>query len=526
MNERDYLDHLGRVKADAVPATIESRNEDGTYQVRLVSSRAIRRASPSNPGDTFKAGQRVHISEPSASRTVIGSEAIIQTRAPKDQRGLSETTPAESRASSESVMIISVDPDPLILVAGGESAEQTIIGRGFTSAAEYVAMGSGETPLYSEPSAPTITPTIIVMTLAADADSPLGGFTVMVGQTGARDALRIVAPGPLMPPYLVVSGEILPEDWPTSPAHAALWILHPTTLALLAQFEIEEERSGGLFAIGGVIYWLTYTGFFSGDDRVLTLRTFNPTTESGTAIGMTFPTSIRLNHPQVLYLDDKVMFPATGGANTGLWTFDLDGTGEVQEYVGTVGSNISGLCATDDALFIVGTTGGAYRIDRATFAEEETEATALGSRVIAIRSWSAGNYGAFTGELCVTGGTHVRWLDSADLSVSASFTEASAQFRGPVQIDDKIYFFNHQNGKLYQAALDGSSVTHVGTSGGTISPIGAFNTDGVAVYVETSAQTVRRIGVDGELLATSPTLESTTYPTGTVDLLQTLYVAG
>lgn len=540
VNERQYLAHYSQITADNVTATIESRNDDDTFMVREIGSRALVRASKANPSDEFKTGARVIITRPSASRSVLGTSAVILSRAPRDQKGLSETTPAESRAFTENSMIISIDPDPLVLVAGGDAAEQTIIGRGFAAAATYSAPGDLADPIVTDAVAPSVTPTTIVMNISADADSPLGMFVAEIGTLKARNALKIIAAPPPPPSYYVVTGEITvdPELYPDSTFKTVLWILDSLTLELVHQVEILEERSWSVFAIGGVIYWLTGTGFFGSSDNVVTLRTFTIATSASENLATDYPVSIRMQYAQSLYVDGKILIGTSGSTSGGLWSLDLDGTGATKEWTEiTAGSSgRTGMCVTDDAIFLAGPSKGTVRLDRATFAQEATNATPTGHRIIAPRSWAAGVYGAFTGDLCLCGLTltSVRWLDAADLSVMATFAVGGGSFSGPVQIDDSIYFYNSTSGLLHRADLDGGVVDDVATITGilvnnatTQLPVGSMNTDGVAIYMLSAAFEARRYAVDGTLLATSPVLGAETPdPTDEVDLLQTLYVAG
>lgn len=190
---RDYLDSFARTTADVRIATVESRNDDGTYMLRYVDTQALDRAAKANPIDEFSLGSRVIVQMPSGSRTVIGSNPVIVSRAPREQRGLSATTPTATRNVYERASITGVDPDPLILERGGAAAEQVIMGFGLTTAATYEA-STGDDPALTNSSAPVVTPTKVTMNIGADSDSPLGEFNVKIGNTIAKRALRIVEP--------------------------------------------------------------------------------------------------------------------------------------------------------------------------------------------------------------------------------------------------------------------------------------------------------------------------------------------
>lgn len=522
MNEREYLDHLGRVKSDAIPATVESRNDDGTYMVRTIGGRALRRASTANPTDTFKLGQRVILSEPSASRSVIGSEAIIQTRAPRDQRGLSDTTPAESIASAGTVFITSIDPDPLVLVAGGEPSEQTIIGRGFIGAALYEAASEElSAPSYTETTAPVVTASKIVMTISAAGDSPTGDFDVIAGTARGRSALRILARPPgIYPPFFVVSGEVelVSED-----LLAVLWVLDPATLSEIARLEVAADRSYGLTWIDGLIYWITRTG------SDYSLRTFNPATNASTIAPLSSVISAYAAG-ELAYIDGDLLFAsAAEGSEKGLWSFDLDGTGGTHEWVDMVSGSTGrvGIAADADAVYLAG-FNGTVRLDRATFAQEASSATPTGTRVIVVRAWTEGSgYGAPTGDICVAGGgdASVRWRSASDLSSVNTFTVSGGNFRGPVQMGDRIYFVNASSGKLHRATLDGSDVDELATVALFLASHGSLNADGESLLYLGSDQTARKMATDGTLLLTSGVLDSVS-ESAFVDLLQVLYVAG
>lgn len=198
MNETaDYLDHFSRSRADVIEATIESRNDDGTYMVRTIARQAILRASKSNPADEFTVGERVLVQLPSASGNSIGAGAVIVSRAPRDQRGLSGTTPAEEVGSFDAAIVISVDPDPLILVADGEEGQQIITGSGLTAAAAYVASGTGSAPTIFETEGADIADTEVTMTVRADVASATGTFDLTINGVRVRNALKVLPPGPV-----------------------------------------------------------------------------------------------------------------------------------------------------------------------------------------------------------------------------------------------------------------------------------------------------------------------------------------
>lgn len=203
MNESaEYLDQFARLTSDIREATVIAVNRDGTYKVETIDSRAQFDASLLNPRDRPSVRARVMVQLPSASRTVLGAQAVITGRAPMDQRGLSETVPLEESEAVGRALIRSVDPDPLILYAGGEEGVQIIRGIRFTEVGTYSK--DGITPNLSQSAPPTITDEIVTMTVAADLDSPLGDFDLHVGDAVAPNALRIISAGT---PVLFVPGD-------------------------------------------------------------------------------------------------------------------------------------------------------------------------------------------------------------------------------------------------------------------------------------------------------------------------------
>jgi len=189
---RDYLDHHARRTADTITGRIIERQSNGVYVYEDIASGASRYATP-NTNDEYAIGSRVRIDRVSAGRNVIGAQDVITGRAPKEERGLSGTTPSVDRNEVGRAFITSVDPDPLILTAGGASGEQVITGGGFTSAAEYFARGEADDPTVTDADEPEVTPTQVVMTISADAASALGEFGVTVNGAVASNAIRIVA---------------------------------------------------------------------------------------------------------------------------------------------------------------------------------------------------------------------------------------------------------------------------------------------------------------------------------------------
>lgn len=163
-----YLDDLAKRKSDIVFAQIQERNDDGTYMCVLITTKAVVRAARSNLNEEYAIGSWVLLGSPSAGRNVVGAMYMILSRAPAEQRGLSETTPDTSEEEIPSAAVLNVVPDPLILERGGDSGVLTIYGHGFRTPAvfadEHIANDVD----------PVVTAEVVTMTLIADADADLG----------------------------------------------------------------------------------------------------------------------------------------------------------------------------------------------------------------------------------------------------------------------------------------------------------------------------------------------------------------
>lgn len=209
MNEREYLDHHSKVTADNVTVTVIARNDDGTLLGREIGSGGLHRITV-NPADSFKIGSRIVISRPSATRSVLGSGALAISRAPRDQRGLSDSTPAESMGFRESAIVTGVDPDPLVIFAGGPAGEQTVIGFRLTSDGEYSQPGGTDPTLeVTEISATSLS---VTREIRASGLSSTGDFVLIHDGQRVPMALRILAADP--PTVLYVPGARVYAVWP------------------------------------------------------------------------------------------------------------------------------------------------------------------------------------------------------------------------------------------------------------------------------------------------------------------------
>lgn len=187
MNETGrFLDGFARSRSDIVQAKIVSLNDDGSYMCRLFASDALVRASPSNPNERYTVNSLVQLAAPSASRTVIGTSYTVLQRAPRQQRGISATTPdaIETRKAARPV-VLGVDPLPLEIEAGGDGDEQTITGFALTEAATYEDGIEEDAP-------PTVTDTEVTMRIAAPTGTPLGDYDLTISGITIKDAVRVV----------------------------------------------------------------------------------------------------------------------------------------------------------------------------------------------------------------------------------------------------------------------------------------------------------------------------------------------
>lgn len=228
---RDYFDHFSKRTADTATGEIMERLPGGTYLYRDIASGAVRYATP-NRGDEFAIGSRVRIDRPSASRAVVGSQDVISSRAPREQRGLSGTTPAITRVGTDRVSIVAMDPDPLELVAGGDGGVQAFSGQGFLEAVTYVDADGNEIALV-EDDAPVVTDTEIVMSVSAAIDTPRGWFDAVTTGARSRRALRVRGPE-IIPSLFAWTFQVAPN----------LLRIDPTTLALLDTYGADGMEFG------------------------------------------------------------------------------------------------------------------------------------------------------------------------------------------------------------------------------------------------------------------------------------------
>ncbi len=206
-----YLEHNARTTADTVTGEILERLPNGTYKYRDIAADAIRYATP-NQGDEFAIGSRVRIDRPSASRSTIGSQDVIVTRAPREQRGLSASSATEERVGVDRAGISEVVPDPLVLVAGGDQEEQIIKGHGLSGAPTYTA-AVGTAPTIAQLFDPEVGDDGAITTFPkASGLSALGDFDLRISGERAPKAVRVVAPNPTS--ILFIPGARVYGVWP------------------------------------------------------------------------------------------------------------------------------------------------------------------------------------------------------------------------------------------------------------------------------------------------------------------------
>lgn len=497
MDDRDYLDHLTRTTADNVTATITARNDDGTYMVKEIGSRATHRASKANPVDEFSLGARVLISVPDASRTVLGSSAVIISRAPRDQRGLAGSVPIESRETYERPVILSVDPDPLVLERGGAPGEQTVIGRNLTHAATYVRRSEfAADPLVTETDDPDVAPSEVVMTISADSDSPTGLFSLKIGTAAYRDALRILPPGPASL-YVVVA------DIPGSPNTCSLWILHASSLTILHTISVIADVAHGLAYHDGVVYWITRTGAGIGS-FVYSIHAVDPfigtiTSTSVLDVGGAVNFVIAPFSAELVVHDGHLLIYAQSGAVTvrGVWRFNLDGSAGARVWTDPTSFQRNGIAIDDSNQLFVAGIAGIVKLS-ATYVQLASSAL-IGGRVTV----------ADATHVVLSSTTPVRFIDSG-LALANSFSSGASAFGTPVLIGARIFFAQFTTTNLYSASFDGVDVDLVGTLAlfGTTHGQYTTATDGVAILYVASDKTVQRRGTVGESLAVSAVLSA------------------
>lgn len=443
MNDtKRYLDHLTRETADTVTGKILQRNGDGTYLYKDLKDGA-RRFAAGRVGEEFAVGARVRIDRPSASRAVVGSQDVIVNRAPREQRGVSETAPIEDRDEAGRAFIISVDPDPLVLVAGGDAGTQTITGYGFDEAATYFGRGSLPDPTLTDDDAPSVAPETVVMHIAADRDSPRGDFSVAVSGAIATNALRITrpAPGPTYGFLVVGIG---------ANAH---------TLGTLRDFDgtavaTESADMGGVITRFHQVDNVTYVVFIvGGGGRLVTLDPASGEFTLGALGAHPLPQA----GAQIVSVDDLLYY----GTDDGRYAEVEQDTGIVvrtlKTYAGSPAFGASAYSASGDALFTSSATSGSgsgetgrrlRRISRASGAETHSILLgATGSSVPYPRVAIIASDGSVIFGMDSSSGTATAKLaryaaaDLSFISETTAFNPSPARYEVPVMLRDGTNIF-------------------------------------------------------------------------------------
>lgn len=173
---KDLKEREVQRRADVVNATIIQRNDDGfSYDCEDTRTKHVFRASPANRFDTFSPGTRVVVAPTGASRRTIGAGAVIVSRAPQEQRGITGVARIAGFLFGGAV-ITDMSPRPLRIPIGF-TEPRTLTIRGFGMTASPTSYGAAE---ITENSAPTISSTVTTCDLVASASCPVGLWGVTV----------------------------------------------------------------------------------------------------------------------------------------------------------------------------------------------------------------------------------------------------------------------------------------------------------------------------------------------------------
>lgn len=380
----EYLDSFAKTTADVRIATIEVRNDDDTYDVRYIDTRSLDRAAKANPVDEFALGSRVLVQMPSNSRTVVGALPVILSRAPREQRGLSGTTPAESDDRYSKAIVTGVDPDPLILERGGDPGEQVILGVSLSEAASYLSR-TGDDPVLVEEDAPVITGSKVTMSFAADADCPLGDFDIDINGVKVSKALRVVENSRVIGPYLYVTTVV---NAPSFTGIPTLRKVNVPDFGLLASFSgtVNGSPIGGTVAqLGEVVAWV-----HGENEQPANVRRIDVATDAVIADD-TIATSQILDQLKLALVGDGSFYMA----GDGLWLVGESSAAQVW----VAGANYRAVTLAGADVVIGGQTSSTIkRFDVATYTQQATAFGASAEKIIVIGSdvWVASNSGTGT----------------------------------------------------------------------------------------------------------------------------------
>lgn len=510
---RAYLAHLTRETADTITGKILERMPDGTYKYEDIATGAVRFAT-ANLRDEFAIDSRVRIDRVSASRGTIGSQDTITNRAPREQRGLSETTPAEDRVAVDRIVIMTVDPDPLEIREGGDPRAQTFTGTGFDSQlVTYVtSYEGGPDPDITDASAQVLSDTSAAVNISADTGSARGDFDAIINGARAKKALRILRPLP-RPALIAIAGNkrsfVAPSTFLRTPT---LWLVNAETLELYTESEATAASNsayfvGGLATLGAeIVIAYQLSGFpFAGPANLM-----HGATHSGALTPDTYRDA-KMAGVTVAGVPSLLIASWTAGAtDKGLWLSDLDGGGIARFYDHPAASVLTALTATDTTYIAIGDeiTYEVWR-DGSGLRASVNLGTANGAvrSVVAPRLFSGGVYGDHAGYYVAVAGNALFKVVFGASAVAASITIPTAGTSAPrpyhaVQVGNRLYFILETTRAIYSIDLPTFSdmqllatlPADVDEYGNTVT-FRYIATDGVSLFVTGSDRKLRRVDV-------------------------------
>lgn len=318
-----------RVKrvADTSYAEVVSRNPDGSYKVKVLTTGQYLRAAKANPAEEFRPKTRVIINRLGASGLAEGGGNSIVSRADQEQKGLAGTTRISTR-SNDGVIILNVLPSPLELMSGGLAKEQVIYGRRFGAALPLYPDADSEV---ATSGAPVVTATSITAQVEASSLAAAGLYDLHLGGAVWPGAVSVVEPNG----FLFVMG----RDG-GSPRVGKIYRLHPESLEILNTIDGPSHASLDICGIvyspvTGKIYalWDENSGSISyGDGHIATIDP-DALTLVDAAVAVDGTSSKQLIHDgsRLLAVANVDSTPGSGS----LHAFATDGSGLVTIYQGS-----------------------------------------------------------------------------------------------------------------------------------------------------------------------------------------------
>lgn len=473
----EYLRRYSKAVADLREYTIVADNRNGSYIGETIDTKAQRELD-SRPGVTWKSGQRVVAEDVSASQNVIGANPIIVGPSPKDQRGTSETTPSETATSFTRPFVASIDPDPVILEAGGSAASQIISGNAITEAGEYVAGGGvGDDPVVVDDSAPIITTSKVTRSIRADEDSPLGTFDLEIDGVRIRKALEIVAAA------VVAEFDVLDTIYVISGGD--LVALNPADLTVIHTSAIGSSPSiYGIAQLGDAMLLAGY------DSSVGTLFVFDPKHRAFEAIPVEWPDGEAAYF--MVAVDNLVWFGARGAGTVKTNAASMSAEGVITTYemdASSIGNDVQ-IVANEDVLWIGDTHAKLFRFDTG----------ALTSSSVVMPAAPHSGLAMHAGSLYViapsTGARVYRRDPDTGAAIADAALAASEVFASLVSAGGKLFavstdLANHI--KVYMIADDLSTVDEVASIDHFGGGLGFVATDGAAVFITGASTFVFRV---------------------------------